>query len=518
MYKTFGEISNSASHNPSVGCISINGHGRPGYRLPFYANLEGIYECRFTETLPSSSSSLTSGEDDLRLFSPELDSYSPVPEMMLEELGLLEKLHLLQIQENKTKIRLSPADAAAADPYSSNGGGAPFLRNPYEGRTLPVGYSIDWIGDRPGFSTDAMLAESPPLHRINALRFNPTLGLIGNEISVNPLNNNNNNSDLHVKMMVYNLARNQEGCIYLQKKMEEGRADAVELIFCGVIEHAVELMENTFGNYLMQKLLDVCSLQQRMAIVLLVTESPLELIRISQNTHGTRAVQKLIEKIKTRQEILLVTAALGSGVLRLIKDINGNHVVQMCLLSLEPEENKFIFDAAARHCVEIATHQHGCCVLQCCISRSTGDHYTKLIYEISTNGLLLARDPFGNYVVQFILDLANPAANEILKSQFKGHFVDLSMQKFGSNVVEKCLQVFNHNERAKIVSELLHRDVFEQLVQDPFANYVIQSALAYTKGSPLHVSLVQAIRHLAPKLKATLHCRRILSRVLKSRR
>ncbi|KAK8971443.1 hypothetical protein KSP40_PGU009351 [Platanthera guangdongensis] len=55
----------------------------------------------------------------------------------------------------------------------------------------------------------------------------------------------------------------------------------------------------------------------------------------------------------------------------------------------------FIFDAAARHCVEIATHQHGCCVLQCCISRSTGDHYTKLIYEISSNGLLLARDPFG---------------------------------------------------------------------------------------------------------------------------
>ncbi|KAK8971442.1 hypothetical protein KSP40_PGU009352 [Platanthera guangdongensis] len=390
MYKTFGEISNSTSHNPSVGCISINGHDRPGYRLPFYANLEGIYECRFTETLPSSSSSLTPGEDDLRLFSPELDSNSPVPEMTFEELGLLEKLHLLQIQESKTKIRLSPADPATADPYSSNGGSTPFLRNPYEGRTLPVGYSIDWIGDRPGFSTDAMLAESFPLHRINALRFNPTLGLIGNEISVNPLNNNNNNNNnnlqygspilhrrfntvgavhhptpvrrmnqminnanmeilqrcqrlnhLHVKMMVYNLARNQEGCIYLQKKMEEGRAEAVELIFCGVIDHAVELMENTFGNYLMQKLLDVCSLQQRMAIVLLVTENPLELIRISQNTHGTRAVQKLIEKIKTRQEILLVTAALGSGVLRLIKDINGNHVVQMCLLSLEPEDNRY---------------------------------------------------------------------------------------------------------------------------------------------------------------------------------
>ena len=56
---------------------------------------------------------------------------------------------------------------------------------------------------------------------------------------------------------------------------------------------------------------------------------------------------------------------------------------------------QFIFVAAAKYCVDIATHQHGCCVLQRCIDHSSGDHREKLIAEISANALLLAQDPFG---------------------------------------------------------------------------------------------------------------------------
>ena len=48
----------------------------------------------------------------------------------------------------------------------------------------------------------------------------------------------------------------------------------------------------------------------------------------------------------------------------LIKDLNGNHVVQRCLQRLGPEDSQFIYDAAGEHCVEVASHRHGCCVLQ----------------------------------------------------------------------------------------------------------------------------------------------------------
>jgi hypothetical protein len=58
---------------------------------------------------------------------------------------------------------------------------------------------------------------------------------------------------------------------------------------------------------------------------------------------------------------------------------------------------QFIFAAAARHCVDIATHQHGCCVLPKCIRYSSGEYRQRLVAEISANALLLAQDKYGYY-------------------------------------------------------------------------------------------------------------------------
>lgn len=54
----------------------------------------------------------------------------------------------------------------------------------------------------------------------------------------------------------------------------------------------------------------------------------------------TRAVQKLIESLRTREEIQLVVEALRPGFLELIKDPNGNHVVQRCLQYFDANDNK----------------------------------------------------------------------------------------------------------------------------------------------------------------------------------
>ncbi|KAG4955741.1 hypothetical protein JHK84_041722 [Glycine max] len=302
----------------------------------------------------------------------------------------------------------------------------------------------------------------------------------------------NYNSLAEAQGLIYLIAKDQHGCRFLQRIFDEGTPEDVQVIFNEIIDHVVELMMNPFGNYLMQKLLDVCDENQRMQMILMVTEEPGQLVRISLNTHGTRVVQKVIETLKTRQQISLVVAALEPGFLALIKDLNGNHVVQHCLQCLSNEDNKFIFVAAAKYCVDIATHQHGCCVLQRCIGHSRGEHREKLVEEISANALLLAQDQFGNYVVQFILDLRIPSATATLSLQFEGKYVHLSMQKFGSHVVEKCLAVFNDENRSRVIHELLSAPHFEQLLQDPHANYVIQSAVRHSEGH-VHNLLVEAI-------------------------
>ncbi|CAK9181670.1 unnamed protein product [Ilex paraguariensis] len=325
---------------------------------------------------------------------------------------------------------------------------------------------------------------------------------------------------------IHLIAKDQHGCRFLQRMFDEGGPQDVQIIFNEIIDNVVELMINPFGNYLMQKLLEVCNEEQRMQILLRVTEERGELIRISLNSHGTRVVQKLIQTLKTRQQISLVISALEPGLLALIRDLNGNHVVQRCLQCLTKEDNKdrvsgaspvtdrkFIFVAAAKHCVDIATHKHGCCVLQRCISHSTGQYHENLVTEISANGLLLSEDAFGNYVVQFILELKIPSATSKLISQFEGNYVNLSLQKFSSHVVEKCLTTVNDEVRAKIIHELLSAAHFEQLLQDPHANYVVQTALLVSEGR-LHSSLVDAIESHKAISRNSPYSKRIFSHKL----
>ena len=60
--------------------------------------------------------------------------------------------------------------------------------------------------------------------------------------------------------------------------------------------------------------------------------------------------------------------------------------------------------------------------------------------QIVLNSVDLVQDAFGNYVVQFVLDLNIPDVNTRLAYIFTANMLELSRQKFSSNVIEKCLQ------------------------------------------------------------------------------
>lgn len=61
------------------------------------------------------------------------------------------------------------------------------------------------------------------------------------------------------------------------------------------------------------------------------------------------------------------------------------------LQRLGPEDSQFIYDAACDHCMEVATHRHGCCVLQRCIDFANGQQRRRLVNEISSNALVLSQ-------------------------------------------------------------------------------------------------------------------------------
>ncbi|OAX43650.1 ARM repeat-containing protein [Rhizopogon vinicolor AM-OR11-026] len=313
------------------------------------------------------------------------------------------------------------------------------------------------------------------------------------------------------------LCKDQHGCRYLQKKLEEGVPEHRDMIFRETFGHFAELMTDPFGNYLCQKLLEFSTDDQRNVICESVAQ---DLVTISLNMHGTRAVQKMIDFLSTRRQtdhryntqIHSIILALSLHVVVLIKDLNGNHVIQKCLNKLAPEDNQFIYNAVAANCVEVATHRHGCCVLQRCIDHASDHQRVQLVNEITYNALTLVQDPYGNYVVQYILDLNDSRFSDAVIRQFTGNVCALSVQKFSSNVIEKCIRVAEHSTRKILIEELLNRSRLEKLLRDSYGNYCVQTALDYADPAQ-RMLLVEGIRPVLPLIRNTPYGKRIQNKL-----
>jgi hypothetical protein len=99
---------------------------------------------------------------------------------------------------------------------------------------------------------------------------------------------------------IYSLCKDQHGCRFLQKKLEERNPDNLQIIFDETAPHVVELMTDPFGNYLCQKLLEFANNEQRNTLVRNACPS---MVSIALNQHGTRALQKMIEFISTEEQV-----------------------------------------------------------------------------------------------------------------------------------------------------------------------------------------------------------------------
>ncbi|KAK4186072.1 armadillo-type protein [Podospora australis] len=308
---------------------------------------------------------------------------------------------------------------------------------------------------------------------------------------------------------IYGLCKDQHGCRFLQKQLENRIPEQIHMIWLETREHVIELMTDPFGNYLVQKLLELCTEQERTA---LVQNAAPDMAAIALNQHGTRALQKMIEHVTTDTQVKLIVEALRYQVVELIQDLNGNHVIQKCLNKLSSADSAFIFEAVGNHCVEVGTHRHGCCVLQRCIDHADGPQKVWLIERITANAVALVQDPFGNYVVQYIIDLNEDAFTEPLVRTFQGRIVSLSKHKFSSNVVEKCLRCAGDVSRDMIVTELMEPGEMERLLRDSFANYVIQTALEYA-SLDMKMRLVDCIRPSLAAIRSTPYGRRISGKI-----
>jgi hypothetical protein len=298
------------------------------------------------------------------------------------------------------------------------------------------------------------------------------------------------------KGQIYTMCLNSSNCRILQQHLDSKDVNITNQIFCETIDHIAELMADHVGNYLCQKLLDLVNKEQRL---LMINNCKTSLVDISNNQYGTRAVQKLIDVIESDDEFEIIFDTFKDHVVEMIQDWNGNHVIRKII---QKKNTQFIYDIISDKCVEVTTSTFGCFISNHCIANGTDKQKLQLFNAVESNAIALSKDEFGNYVVQCILDLK--VDFDIYLTFIKrltGNIYNLSLDKYSSNVIEKCLKFGSSECIKRIMNELLYnpnlsvkdyacsesflKDKVQtqllNLINDGYGNYVMQTCLNVAK-------------------------------------
>ena len=122
------------------------------------------------------------------------------------------------------------------------------------------------------------------------------------------------------------------------------------------------------------------------------------------------------------------------------------------------------------------------------------------------------QNPFGNYVLQYIIDLQEKDFTDPLCYTFAGFVCGYSKQKFSSNVIEKCIRGADSQVSHVLIEEMLNPVELEKLLRDNYANYVLQTAIEYADAE-LKRRLVDHIEPLLPSIRQTPYHRRIQNKI-----
>jgi len=319
------------------------------------------------------------------------------------------------------------------------------------------------------------------------------------------------------------------GSRFIQQQLETASDEDKEVIFREVLPCASTLMTDVFGNYVVQKILEHGNQDQREKMAQLLKGTAVEL---ALQMYGCRVIQKALEVIGKQLLEELVSEFRGH-VLKCVHDQNGNHVIQKCIevLSMRARESQddeeyltdqvdFIVKSFKGQVERFSTHPYGCRVIQRILEHCTPAQKDIILQEIrlcSKSGLV--QDQYGNYVIQHVMKHADADDRSMVINEIKGKLLLYSQHKFASNVVEKCLQFGNRQERNAIVDEVvssvLERDTLLQvMVRDPFGNYVVQKILDIADDQQQE-AICTYLRNHAAQLKKYTYGKHILVRLEK---
>jgi hypothetical protein len=362
-------------------------------------------------------------------------------------------------------------------PSPSMYGNAPYMAYPLDPREAQQGYGNKMSSPQPRYNngfTQGGGGKSPQIPQRSSL--------------LEEFRNSKNNKKFEFKDVVGHFVEfsgDQHGSRFIQQKLESCTTSEKQLVFKEIFPQSLSLMTDVFGNYVIQKFFEHGTTEHKR----LLGDSLIgNVLSLSLQMYGCRVIQKAIEVISPEQQAVLVKELEGH-VLKCIKDQNGNHVIQKVIEQVPELYTQFIVDTFTNKVFQLATHPYGCRVIQRILEHHSDQAVFERRFEVSGPppyivnellhfGLNLVQDQYGNYVIQHLLVYGKPSDRAEIVKQVRGKILQFSQHKFASNVIEKCVQYGNDEQRRWLIDEICaDPNGLEIMMKDQYANYVVQKIL-----------------------------------------
>jgi hypothetical protein len=272
------------------------------------------------------------------------------------------------------------------------------------------------------------------------------------------------------------MSKNQFGSRYWQETIPNLSHSEFRKLLFKCLGHIPAMMTDKYGNYLCQVLFRCASPPERLEILNSLKK---HLFDIAKDSRGTHALQALIGMVSVNDEEEVFEKAFGRNIYRLSTHPFAAHVVQKMLCCLH--RKSFIIREILDRIQELSCDKLGLCVVKLCISHvNTEPLRRELENSLLENAVALMKDPYGNYAIQHMIKVWGMHSK--LYSSIKGHVVELSLQKFSSNVIEKCIESANKRNLDEILKELVTKEGLLELLSSLYGSYVMRTAYYKANG------------------------------------
>ncbi|KAE9619350.1 putative nucleic acid binding NABP, pumilio, RNA binding domain-containing protein [Lupinus albus] len=244
------------------------------------------------------------------------------------------------------------------------------------------------------------------------------------------------------------------GCRVIQKALEVVNVDQKTQMVSELDGAVMRCVRDQNGNHVIQKCIE-CIPQDRIQFI--ISSFYGQVVALSTHPYGCRVIQRVLEHCDDPSTQQIIMDEIMHSVCNLAQDQYGNYVIQHIIEHGKSHERTTVISKLAGQIVKMSQQKFASNVIEKCLAFGSPEERQILVNEMlgtsDENEPLQAmmKDPFGNYVVQKVLETCDDRSLELILSRIKVHLSALKRYTYGKHIVSRVEKLITTGEAYRVV-------------------------------------------------------------------